>query len=182
MALPPQIANVHANNMLPAVAGAPANVRACQARKRTRAVENLEKMGVATEAEVGNHQVFELMAVADLNPPAAAHAVAPAWFMLAMAPVNAQLTALNNRLERSDSYMKNILSESPDDALFALPNDTGNVPANFPSTRREFEDLGLAEINALLGFYGLGLGANCRKARLNRLRRFIGVRTALHLA
>ncbi len=77
-------------------------------------------------------------------------------------------------VERRNRIFRNLNQKaSLFDPLNFLMNDDGELPENFPATKSDLSNIGNAELNYLLQFYGIGRQGN-QATRLRKLCAHLG--------
>jgi len=92
----------------------------------------------------------------------------------ALNKLNASIDRLTIQGQVLQAKVINATAIRDGDAIVALPNNAGALPAHFPETRRAMAVLGNDEVALLLNHYGIGPNANALQ-RKNILRAYCGV-------
>lgn len=121
-------------------------------KKRKRLQDNYNE---DIDQSIARFKVAEFEAV---QPFVDHETAAPPWFQaavtVALAPIRAELAEVKAALIELRNY--NIRAENVKYGhLNPLYNGAGNLPINFPNTRRHLNMLNTAEVNAFLAFYNL---------------------------
>lgn len=158
---------------LTALVGAVNNAEVGAARKRIREMLELEAMGAATLADVGNVVLYENQCAQAVGGVAAA----PPWFgpamAAALAPLNAAIAPLNAAIASLNARLQNLSVTAEDDALAPIPTAAGVPPPGvFPASLSDLFQMGGANLGAIEAFYGLGGGGTVSQRR-QRIKRFI---------
>ena len=92
--------------------------------------------------------------------------------------MDARFVAIGNEIARS----RNSSIKEPTDVVVPIPNVDGHLPPGniwFPDNKAELNNATVAQLTALLGFYGIdaaGAGAPIQRRKAETLARHIGIR------
>jgi hypothetical protein len=99
----------------------------------------------------------------------------PAWLDAALKPLYNRLEHIEIHLHNIEARQLNAMAVEQGDPLVSLLTSEGNVPPNFPVTRRDLHDLSNTTVKALLIDYHQPVPHDPVHRR-QRLKQFIGIR------
>ena len=88
--------------------------------------------------------------------------------------VQREIQGVQRELRHIQARQHNSTAGEPEDTILPIEDATGQIPPNFPATRRDLEGLSFADLGTLLAFHGLPQQASTRDRR-HRLEKFLGM-------